>query len=97
MRYGSFMLCSTEPKYCRLRRVRRTGVYHVADVPFSCCDPEAPATPCQHEDVNNIAAHGTIFDTLNEDGCRVAMLDYFKQALLLPAAIFLTCILVLQV
>ena len=71
--------------------------YHVADVPFSCCDPESPVTPCQHEDIGDIATHGVVYDTLNDAGCQVAMLDHFKQAILLPSAIFITCMIVLQV
>lgn len=69
----------------------------MADVPFSCCDIESGVTPCQHESVNDLSVHGELFDTLNEDGCQVAMLDYFKEAILLPAAIFLTSIAVLEV
>ncbi|XP_067935831.1 RDS/peripherin-like protein xRDS35 isoform X2 [Watersipora subatra] len=93
-----FTIMWKKQEYLREESLARmkTSVYHVTDVPFSCCDPESPVTPCQHEDINNIATHSAVFDTLNEDGCKVAMLDYFKQAILLPAAVFLTCIIVLQ-
>ena len=71
---------------------RRIGV---SAVPFSCCDIESKVTPCQHEGLETL--YGRRYDTLNGVGCQTAMLDYFEESILRPAASFLICITILEV
>ena len=60
------------------------GGYKTDDVPFSCCSPES-VRPCIHTDVHDNDKHYN-YDyksktTLNDVGCKAAMMSYFGSRL----------------
>ncbi|XP_076464534.1 uncharacterized protein LOC143296470 isoform X2 [Babylonia areolata] len=79
----------------------RYNDYTNDDVPFSCCDPTSPR-PCIHHHVTVESLHyqySPYFShlTLHRTGCRQALEDFFGKKLLLPLALSLLLMTLIQV